>query len=159
MPSGERTKFCLQKTHLQKHGKVADKKSRACVQRYQRRLLIREATRLMKTITLKSNVITALEGPSHLSPGVATKEKKLSELTQQINEARAEHATLLERKNELLSDTTLHKGFLETIKHNVSKLEDQVLFGEGEFWCTSYSGSALHFASRLKYDLRFSIIM
>lgn len=113
----------------------------------------------MKTITLKSNVITALEGPSHLSPGVATKEKKLSELTQQINEARAEHATLLERKNELLSDTTLHKGFLETIKHNVSKLEDQVLFGEGEFWCTSYSGSALHFASRLKYDLRFSIIM
>lgn len=90
----------------------------------------------MKTITLKSNVMSALEGPSQISPGIATKERKVSELTEQLHEAREEHITLVERKNELVSDTALHKALLETIKKNIAKLEDQV---EG---ITSHSDSA-----------------
>ena len=111
---------------MQYHGKVAIRKGKACCQRSQRRLLIKEVARLMKTITLKSNVITALEAPSQLSP--ATKDRACGGYMQQLNDTYEEHVSLVERKKELITDTAFHKAQLKMIKTNIAKLEEQVLY-------------------------------
>lgn len=104
-----------------KHGKVAVRKSRAYLLRYQRRLIIKEITRLINTITLKSNVIAALEGPSQVA-----KEMKCCGFTQQLDETQKEHKALIDRKNELSSDTVFHRVQLEMIKKSIANFEDQV---------------------------------